>query len=69
MSFKRVLARAILTASAFERLSAIRSRRLQVRLLQRSGLLDAAARYVERFGCTVRHTGPLQVLFTPSMQH
>ena len=47
----------ILPVSLFERLRAVRSRRFQVRILRREGLLDAAAVYVERYGCKVRY-GP-----------
>jgi 2-polyprenyl-3-methyl-5-hydroxy-6-metoxy-1,4-benzoquinol methylase len=40
-----------------ERIRAIRSRRMQLRLFKKEGLLEAAARYIERNGLTVRH-GP-----------
>lgn len=41
----------------FERIRAIRSRRLQLKVFKREGLLEAAARYIDRNGLTVRH-GP-----------
>jgi hypothetical protein len=57
MGLKRTIARALLPVDVFERLQAIRSRRFQVRLLKHEGLLDAAVRYVERNGSTVKY-GP-----------
>jgi SAM-dependent methyltransferase len=57
MSLRATVARTVLPARIFERLYAIRSRRFQVRLSEKEGLLDAAARYVERNGSTVKH-GP-----------
>jgi SAM-dependent methyltransferase len=57
MNVKKALAQALLPARVFEKLRAVRSRRYQVRLLKRLGLLDAAAHYVERNGRTVKY-GP-----------
>ncbi len=57
MSRAKALFRALLPAFLFQRIRAERSRRLQLRLFQREGLLDAAARYIERNGLAVRH-GP-----------
>lgn len=57
MNITKAVARAVLPARLFERLQALRSRRFQVRFLEREGLLDAAARYIERNGSTVRY-GP-----------
>jgi hypothetical protein len=57
MKRTKAIARAILPDFFIQRVQAIRSRRLQVRLLKREGLLDAAARYIERNGCTIKY-GP-----------
>jgi len=57
MKVIKAIARAVLPVATFEKLQAIRSRRHQMRLLQREGVLEAATRYVERNGCTVRY-GP-----------
>jgi hypothetical protein len=57
MSLKKTVARSLFPTYLFERLQAIRSRRHQMRLLKREGLIDAAARYIERNGSTVKH-GP-----------
>jgi len=57
MSLRKTVARAVLPQRIFERLYAIRSRRYQVRFSKSEGLLDAAARYVERNGRTVKY-GP-----------
>jgi hypothetical protein len=57
MSIAKAAARALLPDSIFQKLKAMRSRQVQTRLYRRLGLLEAAARYVERYGCVVRH-GP-----------
>jgi hypothetical protein len=57
MKMAKAVARALLPAFIFQRIQAVRSRRFQARLLEREGLLDAAARYVELNGCIVRY-GP-----------
>jgi hypothetical protein len=57
MSIAKAVAHALLPDSIFQKIRAIRSRRIQYRQDRRLGLLDAAARYVERNGCVVRH-GP-----------
>lgn len=57
MKFAKSVAQAILPVVVFEKLQAIRSRRRQVRLLKRAGLLDAATSYIKRNGCTIRN-GP-----------
>lgn len=64
MKKAKSLARAILPQFLFERVQSVRSRRLQVQLLKRAGLLEAAARYVERNGCTVRR-GPFAGMIYP----
>lgn len=64
MTSAKALARAILPEFLFERLQSVRSRRLQVRLLKRAGLLEAASRYVEKNGCTVRY-GPFAGMVYP----
>ncbi len=53
----KAVAQALLPTQLFERLQAIRSRRFQLRLLKKDGLLEAAERYIERNGCMVRY-GP-----------
>ncbi len=57
MKRAKTLVRTLLPDFIFERLQAVRSRRFQIRLLKKEGLLDLAARYVERNGCTVLY-GP-----------
>jgi hypothetical protein len=57
MNLKKSVARKLIPARLFERFQAVRSRRFQVRLFEREGLLDAAARYIERNGSTVKY-GP-----------
>lgn len=64
MTSAKALARAILPEFLFERLQSVRSRRLQVQLLKRAGLLEAASRYVERNSCTVRY-GPFAGMVYP----
>lgn len=57
MKLLKEIARAILPGEVFEKLRAERSRRFQLRQLKRAGLLESAARYVERNGRTVLY-GP-----------
>ena len=64
MSIAKTAARALLPDSIFQKLKAVRSRQVQLRAYRRLGLLEAAARYVERYGCTVRH-GPFAGMVFP----
>ena len=57
MNLGKTIARALFPTAVYERLQATRSRRFQVRLSKNQGLLEAAARYIERNGSTVRY-GP-----------
>jgi len=58
------MTKAVLPHQAFEKLQAIRSRRLQMQILKRKGLLEATARYIERHGSTVRY-GPFAGMVYP----
>jgi len=64
MSIAKTAARVLLPDSIFQKLKAVRSRQAQLRGYRRLGLLEAAARYVERNGCIVRH-GPFAGLQFP----
>jgi hypothetical protein len=64
MNLRKAVAQTVLSDHLFEKLRALRSRRLQVRLLEGNGLLDAAARYIERNGTTVKH-GPFAGMIYP----
>lgn len=57
MSLKTKLARRLLPTYLFEWMKAVRSRRYQMRLLRREGLIAAAALYIEKNGRTVKY-GP-----------
>jgi hypothetical protein len=57
MGLRKTIARLLLPTSAFERVQAVRSRRHQMRLLKREGLIDTAKRYIDRNGSTVKY-GP-----------
>jgi len=58
------IARAILPVQTFERMRAISSRRYQVKLFKRLGLVRAAGKFVNEYGSTVRN-GPFKGLVYP----
>ncbi|MGB6691361.1 MAG: hypothetical protein WBE76_26300 [Terracidiphilus sp.] len=64
MKTTKAVARSVLPSFLFERLKAARWRRGMSRYLEKEGLLDAAARYVERNGYTVRY-GPFAGMVYP----
>jgi hypothetical protein len=64
MKTTKAVARSVLPNFLFERLKAARWRRGMNRYLEKEGLLDAAARYVERNGYSVRY-GPFAGMVYP----
>jgi hypothetical protein len=60
----RVIAKSVLPALLFERLSAVRSRRWQIRRLKQGGVLDEVSRYIEEHG-TIVQSGPFAGLIYP----
>jgi hypothetical protein len=63
-NFRRDIARALFPARLFERIVAIRSRRHQLRLLEKEGILDMTARYIQRNGLSILY-GPFAGMLYP----